>query len=287
MSQYLLQHCCSLHSEMDIDSESSCTYKDYITAYSSTRDSELWTIRHTVESELNSNLNVEKLPIMLCDDTLSEQVYSVPTIGPLHMEEMMVEPLFSVPYEYRDFIGGIVQNPRGSIPVSISSYGIKCLIFSLYGCITCIRNSDETDDIGLYIPHRFFKKIVADCESRGVECESSGPHSRQLYHRISLSDSPQSLQTILKQRQVELISTLRLRPVTELLTPSFADGFKLYRPVDVTILIMLDPGKRIKREDESGNFVVHRAKRHVRIVPLSIQEPIGHGNDVASRTSPI
>ena len=269
---------------MDIDSESSCTYKDYITAYSSTRDSELWTTNYAIGTELNMNVGVSKVPVILSDDALGSEVCDIPAIGPPQMEEMMMEPLFSVPDDYRSLVESVTQYKKGSIPVSLSNYGLKCLVFSVHGCIMCVKSPDDMSTIGLYIPYRFFKKVASDCEAQGVECESRESYRRQLYHTVDIRNSLEPLGSILRHKQVQILSNANLRPVTESLTPVYQDGFSFYYPVDATLLIMLDPSKRTKKHDESGNLIVYRSKRHIKMVPLCIGHSTSHGNDVASRT---
>jgi hypothetical protein len=267
-----------------MDSESSCTYKDYVTAYCSTRDSELWNTIHVVGTEINYNLDIDRVPIMLSDETSPEDIHEVPLIGPQQMEEMMIEPLFSVPLAHKSIVESLIPYKNGSLLVSISTYGLKYLMFSLYGCIMCTNTTDSTLGAGIYIPRRFLDKVTTDCADHGVSCE---PYNSGLYHSIDLGDLPEVAKAPFENSQERIISNTNARKVTTSLTPVFGDGFKFYYPVDLTIFIVLDPRRsRVRTYDEAGNLIVRRTKRHIKIVPLCIRQPIKHGNDVAFRTSP-
>jgi hypothetical protein len=272
---------------MDIDSESSCTYKDYMIAYSSTRDSELWHTQYAIGTEVNLNLGIERMPIMLCDETPSEDITEIPFIGTAQMEEILMEPLLSVPVEQLSIIQSIVSMRKGSLLVSASTYGLKHLVFSIPGCMLCTKTLENPTEISIYVPRRFLRKIVSDCSAQGVECESSTNDTLSLYHHIPLTQSPEVSKDSIRNSQIRILSNGNYRPVTRSVTPVFADGFKFYYPVSMTVLIVLNSQKHIKMEDESGNIVVHRMKRQIKVVPLCISEPIGHGNDVALRTSPL
>jgi hypothetical protein len=269
---------------MEDDSESSCTYKDYVTAYSSTRDSELWHTQYAVNTEANSSLGVERVPIMLRDEPVPDDVSYIPHIGPSEAEEMTMEPLFSVPNVHQSMVESIIPYKKGSLLVSASTFGLKCLVFSLSGCIMCTQETDNTGKVALYIPYRFFKKIVTDCGIQGVECNSQSSRLRSLYHQIQPTDIPEAVKSALVASQQSIISSGTARHVTQSLTPVSNDGLKYYYPVDIVLFIVLEPQKKKKMEDESGNIVVHRSKREVKVVPLSVTGPLGHGNDVASRT---
>jgi hypothetical protein len=272
---------------MEIDSESSCTYKDYITAYGSTRDSELWHTRYTIGTEVNLNLNVDRMPIMLCDETPTEDTNEIPFITAAQMEEILMEPLLSVPEEQLSVIQSLVSIRKGSLLVSASTYGSKHLVFSIPGCMLCTGGSDHPDEVSIYVPERFFRKIVIDCSAQGIECESSVDSTLSLYHRVSLMESPEVSRVPIRDSQMRILSKGNSRRVTRSVTPVFNDGFEFYYPVSMTLLVVLDSQRHIRMEDESGNTVVHRSKRQIKVVPLCISEPTGHGNDVALKTSPL
>jgi hypothetical protein len=279
---------------METDSESSCTYKDYITAYASTNDSKLWHVQYVVSTTLNLGLGAKKVPVTLCDEPMPEDLKEVASIGPQELEEMTMEPLFSVPLEYQLMLESTISYKKDSIVVSASSYGIKCLIFSLSGCIMCVKSEGDMEKASICVPQRFFKKIAIDCGQLGVECELRNSRPRPLYSHVDLSLCPEALRNSMMESQRYIMSTTRPRTVMRSVTPVFADGFRFYYPIDLMMLLMLAPSVKTKSIDESGNIVVHKSKRCMQVVPLSIREPIKRsikkpvedGNDVASQTSP-
>lgn len=242
-----------------MDSDSSCTYKDLVSDYRSTKDSELWSLQEMSDSETSRIFNVSSIPFLLKDDTTEDHYSKILTIDNIHMEEMMVEPLLWIPESCATQLHYITRSRRDSLFASMSTYGVKHLAFIIPGCLLC-RDNFRTR---LYIPQRFLKKVVYDCRSKGVDCDFKGSHLKDLYHSVDVDPKLQLVCESVCRHSLP-------RSVKSALTPIHSDGFNEYYPVQVVVYIILNPDRKLGSSSSSEDTVVFKHKRQIQVFPLNI-----------------
>jgi len=247
-----------------MDSETSCTYEELASDYKSTLDSEMWSMHCIQNSYINEIFKTDEIPIYLKDDTMDDKDRSetdLPIIDATEMEEMIAEVLFSTPKKYDGRLYELARTKRDSLFVSMSTYGYKYLAFTLPGCLLC----ENGDQISLYVPQRLLKKITQDCKARGIQCEITGSKSSDIYHRVHISSELDALCRC-------VCETSKARLVKPALTPIFEDGFQKYYPVKSTMYVILNSNRRIESPTGSGDSIIFRDKRQIKVVVLNIEK---------------
>lgn len=247
-----------------MDSETSCTYEEFVSDYKSTSDSEMWSVHYIKDHDINFIFNADKVPVSLRDDTMEVETRSsteIPTIGQIQMEEMLAEVIFSMPETCVSELQMIARQQKDSLFVSMSTYGFKYLAFKLPGCLLCESESQRA----LYVPQRLFKKVVLDCRIRGIECEITGSRYNDIYHRVFISSRFEKIcESICMSSYAKTVSAA--------LTPIYRDGFNRYYPVKCTMYMVLNPNRRVESPTGSGDTILLRDKRQIQISILNIEK---------------
>ncbi len=247
----------------DMDSNSSCTYKDLVSDYADTMDHDLWDVVHIDKSTESRNYMRDRMPVALVDTTYEVPSFiPIPILGPNDLEEMLMEPLLTLSEDCVNPLDLVFMSNADPILVAASTYGIKYLAYTLTGCLLC--HGEGKSDI--YIPQRFMRKIVYDCRSKNVMVNFSHSKQRYVYHRITI---PHELKDVCRS----ITSTAMKQYVTEVITPAYNHGHKYYHPVNVSVMVYLVPNRRIESPGGSGDVVVIKDKRTIDVVPLAVYEP--------------
>ena len=256
---YVLQRCCVVNSNMD--SESSYTYRDLVQEYSLTEDSTQWSAMYINDLQINGLHYVQKLPIVLRDvgQCNSNEEVHISEIKFNDMEEMIFEPLLHLPNGCRRILEDTVASPRSSLYVSISEYGTKHIVFKFHGCLIAAG----PQGYALYIPRRFFKKLILDCKSRDVDCKFETHDKTGLYYPV---DTRLDLSTIWDA----ISSKNSPKRVDSDRSSVYGDGFTEYCHCHATICIYLSPDRHSIELEDSNDIVVHTGKRNINIFPFNI-----------------
>lgn len=230
--------------------------------YKSTSDSTMWSIHYITDHAINYTFMTDKVPIFLKDKTTEDEVKSeVPVIDQVLMEEMLAEVVFSIPEVCLSQLQMVARQQKDSLFVSMSTYGLKHLAFTLPGCLLCESELEKA----LYIPQRLFKKVVSDCRMRGIDCEINGSRYNDIYHRVYMS-------SIFKKLCESICLSSKAKTVNTALTPIYRDGFIKYYPVKCTMYIVLNPNRRIDSPTGSGDTILLRDKRQIQVSIIDIEK---------------
>lgn len=241
-----------------MESESSCTYKEIMEDYGSTYDSTLWLESTVPGASICHDLHDMTVPVAIVQDLKDVSDTGVQLLDSYSLEEMMMEPILtSYPY-CTEYISRISGSHRSPILVCASSYGIKNVIFTIGNCLLCKKK----DEIGIYLPRRFMKKVVKDCREMGVSCKLERGGRNDIYYRAYVS--PNVTQVC---KNVAEVSSFR--KISSITTPVYEEGFRRQLTVTVTLSLYLYPNRRIIDGGEGG-IITSRDDRYVTPVVLSI-----------------
>ena len=255
-------------------SRSTNTYSELIQDYDSTRDSTLWQPKRLSNLLATSIFNKEDMVVALFDEDYTAEE-EVPALMSLElMEEMMMEPVLAVSESCKDTVEALCSPQSGDLVVSLSTYGIKHLMFRLVGCLLCINPTLQK----VCVPSRLIKKVYTDLKCKGIECSTSAIKSKNVY---TLIDIPQKLQS----RCNDIYMQSNILSATSNHKQLLNDSFESYCVVDLTMSIVLEPNRKSPQSDSSGNIMVQHDKRTICICPLWIDLRTKDTRNIVAKTT--
>lgn len=252
-----------------MSSNSSCTYKELIDDHVGLKEPSRWDTIIVKNSLISKYFNVDSIIVSLVErssmdeSSMEESSYieikSIPKLMDSQIDEMVVEPLLWVSSKFLNAMKFVTQD-YDVIFMSMSSYGIKHVIFSMEGCLLC---ADDNNDMSLYVPQIFMKKVVSDCGNKDIECDFKGSESRNIYHNVTI---PVHLEDVCN----EIMNKIEPREVYSMLTPIYSKGYRRYYNVDLTFAMYLAPNRRLESPGGMQKVMLIRDPRTVKIMPLMI-----------------
>lgn len=259
-----------------MDSQSSSTtYKNLMEDYGSTRDSELWKGRYLQDTIINIRFGIPDILVGLTSENDTSITTELETLEMDSFEEMVAEPLLTLPSDCSESILSISRDKLNSIPICICKYGQKHLTFNLSGCLLCVgEEGGHMSNIALYVPTRLLRVVQQDLLYKGIYCEKSHSKSRDIYTRVAVT--PEILEDCLSVSRHS-----RTRGVTFNHQPVYADGYKRYCPVSMTIRILVVTKLGNRRVPNSSDMTYMKAPKVVTVLPMAVFIPDLPGNNVA------
>lgn len=264
-------------------SESSCTYKDMVREYESTKESDMWAAYHIYDDNICNTFKIPTLPIALVDtmyintptDTVSgpftdapvenndkaeTPMIEIPTLDQPDMDDLLMEPLLHTLDEIKETLGRMVTEKTDVMFVSASVYGIKHLVYKIPACLLCIKD----ESMKLCFPKRIVNKIVSDCCDRGIECKASPGRSSDIYHCV---DIPVEMRDKCKSMYAESPHPA----IASMVTPIYGHGFREYTKISMTVAMYLSPNRGSVSPGSFGDNIRNQEKRSIQVLILDVE----------------
>lgn len=260
-------------------SESSDTYKGLAQEYEETHDRESWTVQNVDGTAIDDVLASLQVPVAIVDsspyDTGDE--VGVPDLFIDSLDELIMEPIFSMTDECDILMRLIKVNTPGKVLVSVSTYGCKYLVFKMKKFLLC-RKTGRYPEYALYCQSRLVRKLIRDCEDHEIRCERPDNLSTDVYYAVDMPP-------YLIDRCPEIFSQGKIRTVHRPVTPIYRHGYTQYVHVDavVTLYLTADKKKKVSRNRMGATYTP--VKRKVGVLPLSISCQDDHATPLRDITN--
>lgn len=239
---------------------SDSTYKDLVEDYQSTQESTMWHARYLIGNSLNEHTGQDKLLSSFVDQESPQDTNDIGVLGLNVIDEMAIEPLLKTHQNQVSINLYLMSKPGLSVPVCLSTYGVKHIIFKIPACLICV----DDDKQYIYIPSRIPKRIIDDMKYRGIACSMYGKDLKLPYVSIEI---PQNLLTKVQ----EIYRQSNPKPVTINHEPMCTDGFPSYLPTTITMSIELCHLKEKRSRRHGQDMIIQKKPREISIVVLDVE----------------
>lgn len=246
-----------------------CTYQSEMNEYVSTHESTMWIESTLAGSEVCDDMKGITVPVSLVmeeygieDERKPKKATLIPIFAVDDIEELDLVPeaLLMSHMSHSSFMKVLSGGESNPVPVSLSSYDTKNIVFVLKTCDVCYSESS----VDVFVPRRFLKMIARGVSFSGViECKIQKGGRNDVYSIARV------LPGAMKQCK-RLIGTYRSHKVNENMTPMYELGYRNRIQLDATICLYLSKTSTVETSPQDGRRVRYTGPRHIVPVVLSV-----------------
>lgn len=251
------------------------TYRDWAMEYTETEDSRSWTPEKLEDEKCLAIFNRTGLCASMTINNSNEKCV-IAELRALSMSEddFFMEPLLSRPDECAETLSFLFPDPsreKMPVPICMSFYGSKNIIFEIPQCLLCVRDRQAK----VYISSRIIKRITNDVSYKDIQCEYSGMRRGIPFSSLTVLDRCMA-------SAFDAFHKSRKRRLTKDYMPMHAEGFTEYAIVDAVVTMCIVSSRETTSSDFRDDFVVLHGKRKLKVYVHQVST--SQRNRVASLT---